>query len=170
MLRIINNLKPFFKDCYRRISVREYSRIRKISPPTASKFLGEYKKLGLLKKQEERQYFYYFANKDNSIFIDLSRIYWKNKLEEVGLIKKIEQEFLSPVIILFGSLAKAETKQDSDIDIAVFTPTKKSIDLRGFGKKLKRDIQLFIFKNKKEIKNPNLFDNILNGYKIQGSW
>ena len=35
MLNIINNLRPFIEDCYRRISVREYSRLLKVSPPTA---------------------------------------------------------------------------------------------------------------------------------------
>ena len=53
MLEIINNLAPFFEDCYRRISVREYSKIIKVSPPTASKILMEYYKEGLLKRQEE---------------------------------------------------------------------------------------------------------------------
>ena len=33
---------PFFQDCYRRINVREYSRLMKISPPTASKLLSSY--------------------------------------------------------------------------------------------------------------------------------
>ena len=48
MLNIINNLKPFIEDSYRRINVREYSRLMKISPPTASKTLFELSKEGLL--------------------------------------------------------------------------------------------------------------------------
>ena len=48
MLKIINNLKPFFEDCYRRINIREYSRLMKISPPTASKLLYKFNKEGLL--------------------------------------------------------------------------------------------------------------------------
>jgi hypothetical protein len=32
-------MKLFFEDCYRDISVREYSRETTISPPTASKIL-----------------------------------------------------------------------------------------------------------------------------------
>jgi len=46
MLNIINSLMPFFEDCYRRINVREYSRLRKSSPPTASKILFELNKEG----------------------------------------------------------------------------------------------------------------------------
>ena len=170
MLKTINALKPFFEDCYRRINVREYARIKKISPPTASKLLEEYKKQGLLKKEEEKQYFYYFADKESELFIDLSRIHWKTKFENTGLIKLFKGEFLNPITILFGSLSKAEVKEDSDIDLAIFTVTKKNINLKEYEKKLKRKIQLFVFENREGVKNAELLNNILNGYKIGGSW
>ena len=56
MLNIINNLKPFFEDCYGRINVREYARIIKISPPTASKILLELNKEGLLLMENDKNY------------------------------------------------------------------------------------------------------------------
>ncbi|MCK5283875.1 MAG: nucleotidyltransferase domain-containing protein [Nanoarchaeota archaeon] len=96
--------------------------------------------------------------------------YWRFKLENSLLIKEIEQKFLNPVIILFGSLSKAEAKSDSDIDIAIFSPTKKQIDVSKFEKKLNRKIQLFVFKDKNSVSNQNLLNNILNGYKVSGSW
>jgi len=166
MLNIINNLKPFIEDNYRRINVREYARIAGISPPTASKLLEQYKRKNLLKKEKDRIYNFYFANKDSQLFIDISRMYWRQKLS--GLIEKLENELSSPVIILFGSLSKAETKKGSDVDIAVFTPTKKTIDLEPYERSLKRKIQLMLFKEKADSKE--LMNNILNGYKISGSW
>ena len=54
MLNIINDLDCFFEDCYRRVNVREYARIKGISPPTASKILTNYQKEGLLFKEEYR--------------------------------------------------------------------------------------------------------------------
>ena len=54
MLKIIYILKPFFEDNYRRINVREYARLQKISPPTASKILEQMHKEKLLKKETER--------------------------------------------------------------------------------------------------------------------
>jgi predicted nucleotidyltransferase len=170
MLEIFNNLELFFEDCYRRISVREYARLTKISPPTASKLLERYRKIGLLIKEEEKQYFYYFANKKNDLFIDLSRVYWKIKLNKKELIDFLEKELLNPIIILFGSLSKAETKTDSDIDLAIFSPTKKQINVEKFEKLLKRRIQTFIFKEKKDVRNEELLNNILNGYRIRGNW
>jgi len=165
MLKIINELKPFFEDCYRRINVREYARIMKSSPPTASKILTRYLEEGLLRKEEDRNYFFFYANKDSKTFIDLSRIYWHYRLQEVILY--LGDVFTSPALILFGSISKGETKIDSDIDIAVFANKKECI-LTNFEKKLKRNIQLFCFPSPKDIKNKELASNILNGYILRG--
>ena len=165
MLKIINDLTPFFEDCYNRINVREYAKIIKISPPTASKLLDMYKKEGLLLMEQYKNYILYYANKDNKEFIDISRIYWNYKLKE--LVKFFEKEILNPTIILFGSLSKAESKVDSDIDLAIFS-VKKTIDIIDFEKKLKRGIQIFWFKSMDDIKNEELANNIINGYIIKG--
>jgi|SRR3989338_47792 len=170
MSEIINRLKPFIKDNYRRINVREYARIQKISPPTASKLLFQFKKEGLLKQEAEKQYIYYYANKNSDVFIDISRIYWKMELENSGLLDYIENETVTPVIVLFGSLAKAEARSDSDIDLAVFTASKKELDLSKYEKILKRKIQVMIFRSKDGIESKELLNNILNGYKIRGCW
>lgn len=168
MLNIINNLKPFFLDNYRRINIREYSRIMKISPPHASKLLERFKKEGLLIKEEDRNYIFYSANKESLEFIEFSRIYWLGVFKKIGLIGYLEKEFINPTLILFGSFSKAEIKQNSDIDLAVFTPTNKIINLDFFEKKLKRKIQLFVFKSRNEVKNKDLLDNILNGFILSG--
>lgn len=169
MLEIINSLKPFFEDNYKRIHVREYARLQKISPPTASKTLSALEKKGLLKKETDKQYINYLANKESDIFIDLSRIHWKTKLKQSGLISHIKDEMLNPIIILFGSLAKAEAKKDSDIDLAIFTITKKELKTQEYERKLKRNLQILTFNNL-ESAGKELRNNILNGYKIEGSW
>jgi predicted nucleotidyltransferase len=170
MLNILNTLKPFFEDNYRRINVREFSRIQNISPPTASKQLEEFHKENLLKKEIDKQYIYYYANKESQLFIDLLNIYWKNILEESKFLDFIEKEYVNPIIILFGSLSKAETTEDSDVDIAIFTTTKKEINVTSFEKKLNRKIHILIFKNIDETKNNYLLNNILNGIKLRGNW
>jgi len=170
MLKIINQLAPFFKDNYRRIAVREYARIINVTPPTSSKLLKGFQQEGLLKREDDRQFIYYYPNKDSSLFIDLARIYWKTLFEKACFIDYLERECVSPVIILFGSLSKAEAKLDSDIDIALFTSTQKKLDLSVFEKKFKREIQLFVFKRRDDVKNDGLLHNILNGYKLKGNW
>ena len=165
MLNIINNLKPFIEDCYRRINVREYSRLMKVSPPTASKILSEFNAEELLLIEKDRNYIFYYANKNNKIFTDLSRIYWKTELK--ALINFLDENLTNPSIILFGSLSKAETKIDSDIDICVIGH-KKELNLKNFENNLKRKIQLFFFSSIEDIKNKELSNNIINGYILNG--
>jgi DNA-binding transcriptional regulator YhcF (GntR family) len=117
MLNIINNLHPFFEDCYRRIGVREYAKIIKVSPPTASSILHSLEKEGILLKEKDRNYLFFYANKENRQFIDLSRIYWHEKLDK--LILYLDKLLINPSLILFGSLSKAEVKGSSDIDIVI---------------------------------------------------
>lgn len=165
MLKIINDLKPFFEDCYKRINVREYAKITKISPPTASKILAYYNSKNLLLKENYRNNLLFHANKDSKDLIDLSRIYWGNKLKE--LVAYLEKNLTSPTIVMFGSLSKAEVKEDSDIDIAIFS-SKKDLDLTSIEKKLKRKIQTYWFNPIYEIKNKELANNIINGYVLKG--
>lgn len=170
MFKILNGLKPFFEDNYRRISVREYSDILKISPATASKKLEEFYKQGILKKQKDRIYVFYYANKDEPLFISLLRIYWQQHFKKIGLLDFLEKELVNPTAVLFGSFAKAEINENSDIDLALFSSAKKDIDLIVFEKKLKRKIQLFMFKSIDDVKNKELLFNILNGFVLKGRW
>lgn len=169
MLTIFNNLQPFFEDNYKRVHVREYAKLQKISPPHASKVLKSFKKEGLLRSEEDRRYLFFSANRENSLFKKLQQTYYVIRLKE--LIEHLEKELTTPVIVLFGSATKAEITPHSDLDIAVFTPSKKKINIKKFEKKLKRPIQLFIFKNKEELRNNKEFlNNISNGVILLGRW
>lgn len=165
MLKIINDLQPYFKNCYREFSVREYSREIGVSPPTASKMLNGFVSEGLLKRRNERGFLLFRINRENLIVRDLSCIYWNEKLKE--LIKFLGDELYASSIVLFGSLSKLETTEKSDIDIAVFSKSKKNIDLKKFEKKLGREIQIFVFESLEKI-NKELRRNILNGYILGG--
>ncbi len=172
MLKIFNDLGPFFRDNYRRINVREYARIRKVTPPTASSLLKGLQNEGLLKMETEKNYIYYSANRDNALFVSLSRGYWHTKLVESGIMTYIEKELLDPVVVLFGSFSKGETKHDSDIDLAVFSVSSKKTlrHIDDFGRKMKRKIHLFMFKSEDEVKSKELLNNIRNGLVICGGW
>ena len=165
MLNIINNLKPFFEDCYRRINVREYARLLKLSPPTASKILFGFSKEGLLQIDKDRNYIFFYANRESRVFRDLSRVYWRLELDE--LTSFLNRSLIANSIILFGSLSKAEAKKDSDIDICIIGH-KKEVNLKSFESDLKRKIQLFFFNSIEDIKNKELANNIINGYVIEG--
>ena len=165
MLKIFNDLEPFFEYSYQRIGVREYARMKKMSPPSASTLLHDYNKEGLLTREEEKKYIYFEANRENPVFVNLSRIYWQIQLRNSGLTEYLEKELVDPLIILFGSFSKAEVSSRSDIDIAI-KANKKKLGLAQFEKKLKRNIQIVFYDDAKI----NLQRNILNGVILSGSW
>ncbi len=160
MLKILNDLKPFIEDCYRELGVREYSRLMKIAPPTASKLLKEFELEGLLKKKNERGYLLFRANRESNLFRDFALTYWREKLSH--LFKAIHEKFLFNEIILFGSLSKLENTINSDVDIYADIPAKE-INLTSIEKKLKREVQIHF---KEKSKNSLLLANIKKGVKI----
>lgn len=167
MLKIINKISPFFEDNYREIHVREYAKLIQVSPPTASKILQNFLSQKLLTKEVDKEYHMYTANRDSDLFRDLQKTYWKQKLKP--LIKHFDKETINPLIILFGSVSKAEIREDSDIDIVVFTSSRKNISVNKFEKQLGRDIQVFLFKQFEDVPN-NLQKSILNGFVLKESW
>jgi predicted nucleotidyltransferase len=77
-------------------------------------------------------------------------------------------EFSNPTIVLFGSYARGEDIENSDIDVYIQTPSKKEITEEKFEKVLKRKIQIFHYKSLREISNPHLRNNIINGVILNG--
>lgn len=165
MLKIINDLGPFFENCYARISVRQYARLMKTTPPTSSALLKSYETEDLLLKEKDRNYVMFYANKESRVFIGLSRLYWYYVLQD--LVRFIEGKVANPTIVLFGSLSKAEAKPDSDIDMAVFAD-EEEMDFSQFRKKLKREIQTFWYSSLKDVKSKELANNIMNGCVLAG--
>jgi predicted nucleotidyltransferase len=160
MLKIFNSLELFFEDVFVEISVREYAKLKNISPPTASKLLKDFAKEGLLIENQRGIYIYFRANRESNLFKDLASAYWRNKL--YNLFQDIHDKFLYKQLILFGSIAKTENTIKSDVDIYVDLP-KKKIDLNIIEKKLKRNIQIHF---REQTKNVNLYKNIKKGLII----
>ena len=74
---------------------------------------------------------------------------------------------LSPkAIILYGSFAKGESLEESDIDLFVIGKERK-IKLEEFEKKLGRKIHLMFDDNPKNIPN-ELKNNLINGVVLKG--
>lgn len=161
MLKIFYNLEPFFEDVYRELSVREYGRLRKISPPTASKILKHLARENLLIRKRHGIYLVFRANSEYHLFRDLATAYWREKL--FHLLEDLHKEVLFKPIILFGSIAKVENTKNSDIDIYIDTPPKK-VDTKTIENKLKRKMQIHF---KDSSKNKNLLENIKKGMRIR---
>ena len=169
MFNELNTLKLFFEDPVREYNVREVARLLKIAPATASKFLKTFEKKGILLGRKERMLLLYKANVESEVYRDLKIYYNLRILKDSGLIEELNKFYLKPTIILYGSFAKGYDVKESDIDLVVISEkNKKFTNLKKYEKKLLKDIQIFVVKSIKDLKNKHLMNNVLNGVVIQG--
>ncbi|MFH0961077.1 MAG: nucleotidyltransferase domain-containing protein, partial [archaeon] len=112
------------------------------------------------------------ANKDDPLFIQVHRSFWLMELKNSGLLSHLERELTMPLAVLFGSVSKAELREDSDIDLVVFSQSfpRKQLDLGEFETKLKRKLHLFAEKDKETLKSRELLSSYLNGFIVVGKW
>lgn len=107
----------------------------------------------------------YTANRSEQYYLG-KKLYNIKQLCESGIINYLKIELSNPTIILFGSYAKGEDDENSDIDLYIESPTKKQLNLKKYEQQLKRKFEIFQHKNIKEVKNPHLANNIINGITL----
>lgn len=163
MFENMNILNCFFVSPTREFSVREIARLCDISPATSSAKLKELAKEDILTMREDRQYLVFKANLESSLYRDMKVFYNIRMIKESGLLDEIDDTFLRPTVVLFGSAAYGLDTETSDIDLYIQAKEKK-VNLEKFEKKLKREIHMIT--GKKIMKN--LINEIINGIVIQG--
>lgn len=137
----------------------------------ANKWLKKYQKEELLKRVKEKGKFPYLtAGSNNHVYQSKKRLYMLNRLYESGFIDYLIRLKNIKTAIIFGSIAKGDWYKDSDIDLFIYGNPGK-LEKHKYELKLKRDIELHIFRSKKEVKKirTGLINNIVNGYIIKGS-
>lgn len=170
MFKKLNTMDIFLEDPIKEVNVREFARIKKIAPATASKELEILYKENLLKKNIFKGLNLYSANTESEAYKDLKVYKTIRKLKESGLIDAINKHYLKPTIIFFGSASRGEDNKQSDIDLLIISERKSELsDKDKYEKKFKKEIQLIVVTDIKEIKNEHLINNILNGITIQGT-
>ncbi len=169
MFKEINILRLFFEEPNREFNVREAARILKITPATASKKLKEFSKQSMVKHRKERMLDLYKANLESDSYTDLKVYYTIRRLRESSLIESLNEFYLKPTIILYGSCSKGIDTETSDIDMVVISENTKEFPKKEeYEKKLKKGIHIFVIKNLKELRNEHLISNALNGILLQG--
>ncbi len=151
----------FFEHPKRDFTVREISKKAKIPSSSVQRYLKELKKENLIAKENKPIINIYFKF--------LKAFFIIEKMHKIGLINCLRKELNPSVIIVFGSVRKGEYDSESDIDLFVESPVKKKIDLRKFEKELNHKIQLFVYSDINKLQ-PNLFNNVINGIKLFGSF
>ncbi len=169
MFKELNILKIFFESPTRDFNVREIARILKITPATASTKLKLFAKRNILKERKERNFILYEANLESELYLDLKIFYNIRKIKESGLIEELNKFYLKPLIVIFGSASQGFDMENSDIDLLIVSEKITKFNaIKKYRKKLNRNLQLFVVRKIKDLKNEHLINNILNGIVLQG--
>ena len=118
-----------------------------------------------LEVKGNRKFPLYKAN-ESSKFRKLKMLYNISSILESGIIEFIEEKLTPKSIVLFGSFARGEDDETSDIDLFVECKAE-GIGLKDFERRLNRKIELH-FNEKFSTYPEELRDSIINGIVISG--
>lgn len=158
----------FLKNPTKKLRVRQIEREVKVPLPSAIRYTKELEKEGILRKEQISNITLFSANFGSNEYLLEKTAYNIKSLHTSGLIEHLIEEFGSPTIVLFGSFAKGEDTEESDIDLYIETANKDKINLDKYEKILNKEIQTFLHPSIQKVPNPHLANNILNGTKLNG--
>lgn len=166
--------KVLFDRPTKEFHIRLLARETGLNPNTIINITKRLEKEGILKikKDKERNIVIIKADVENRIFRLRKRAYNLEKIYHSGVVDYLEDTLSYPTIILFGSYAKSENHEKSDVDFFIIAGEKKKLDLGKYEKILGAEIQLFIhtkneFERLKKT-SPELLNNVLNGIILSG--
>ncbi len=137
----------------------------KLGLPTVKKHVIYLNKKNILKKEKEGQYHHYEADMENERFKIIKTAHTLINIRKA--IDEIVDRIRPNTIVLFGSAAKGEDTEKSDIDIFI-QAQKKSFEFDRIEKRLNRKINLIFEPEIKKI-NKEFLNNLANGITLYGS-
>jgi len=173
MLYKNNVMQQFMDKPTSRFQLRELARLTHLSTTGVKAALKRLLAEKIIKTEREKSYLFYKANFDAQEYKWTKKFYNIARIVSSGLLKYVDEELNRPeAITLFGSAARGEDAEKSDIDIFVLSENKKELHLKQFEKKLGKPIALQIF-NREEFetakrKNKEFINNIVNGILLKG--
>jgi predicted nucleotidyltransferase len=172
-LKFIRFIEFFLINPYKEVYIRELAKKLKISPFAIKKYADISVKEGLILDEKKANLRYLKANTNNLFYRHLKISYNLRQLIKSGLIDFLKTNLANVTsIILFGSLAKAEDTDESDIDILIIGK-QKHLNLSGFEDKLKKEITLHFFSwsewnSKAKEDHPFYYEIINHGIALYG--
>ncbi|MBI2008255.1 nucleotidyltransferase domain-containing protein [Candidatus Amesbacteria bacterium] len=162
-------LEIFFENPSREFHLRGLSRLLKFSMPTIISTTDILAKEKLIIKIRSKVLTKVKANRENINFIRLKRLHNLEKIYASGIVDYLSNAYNYPkLIILFGSFSRGDDIETSDIDIAIITNKRLSLDFKKYAEILKKNINIH------EIDLSKISDefkaNLKNGIVLEGSW
>lgn len=161
--------EPFFNSP-KQWHFDELLKATKISRSQLSRWLKIFTADGEIKRVKPKGKMpYYVQNFESPSFQHRKRLFALKKLTESGLLDHLASLPDAKVIIVFGSFARYDWYEGSDIDIFIYG-NYENFEQGKYELKLKRDIQVHIAKNKKDLeKMDKMLPYIITGDFIKGS-
>ncbi len=165
-------MSVFMESPTRSFGWKELSRKARLGPPSTKRYLDDLRKEGIVAEKTVAGRRFYFANRDSRLYRIYKRLDTMLRLEKSGFVEFMNNKYGYPPIILFGSHSSGEATEDSDIDIAVLTESKKDADVRAFEKLIGKEIHVFRLSRsalkalRKE--NKSMYQGLFNGCMISG--
>jgi len=155
-------LSLYFTNPEKKYYLRELERILSLSVANIRRELINLEKTGLFQSEKKGNLTYYFLSKKYPLYAELKSIVFKTigiRATIKSMLEKIEGIKIS---YIYGSLAKNEQNQTSDIDVFIIGKLDENKLVEIFGKlerKLQRETNYSLyeyndFKRKKNGKNP----------------
>ncbi len=158
----------FFLNPTIKLRVRQIERELKVPLPSVIRYTKELEKEGILKSAKIANITIYSADRTSKNLLLEKKLFNIHQLNTSGLTDFLTEKLSNPPIVVFGSYAKAEDVENSDIDLYIETPSKKKINLEKYEKILQRKIQVFTYKKIHDVENKELANNIVNGIILNG--
>ncbi len=159
-------LKVFFDHPTEELGLRELSRLARLAPTSVLVYLRDFEKQGFIKKFVKKNRPVYKAEREHEDFVFYKKLGILHELHYCGCIAYLWRKLAPKALILYGSSAKGESIEGSDLDIFVIGK-EKEIDLKEFERKLNRNIHLMFEDTVKDISN-ELKNNLINGIILKG--
>jgi len=159
-------LKVFMDSPTESFRLRELGRLSNLAPLSVRNYLEEFENEGMIRKFVKRGIPFYQAIRDNEKFILCKKISIFYELNESGLVDFLWNSLSPDAIILYGSHAKGEATEESDIDIFIIGK-EREINTAEFEKKLGKRIHLMFERDIKKI-SKELLNNLINGIVLKG--
>ncbi len=159
-------LQEFFDFPRKKFHIRELSRRVNLAQISVITHLKTLVKEGLIIKEEEGLYPSYRANRENQELKLLKKQNMAMRIHKSKLLEFIEEKTRPDCIVLFGSAARGEDTEESDVDLFI-QAGETNLDLEKYEKLIKRKITLFFEPEIKKL-SKELLNNIINGHVLYG--
>lgn len=150
--------------------LNEISRRAELAHTSVKRHLERLEEHGIIRTEEEerggRTYPVYEARREEDEYRFYRRLDVLHRINETGLMDYLDEKFTPDCVVLFGSAARGEDVETSDVDIFL-QAEEYEVDLSPFEEELNREIELHVTPDFEEYPD-ELKNGIANGTVLKG--